>query len=336
MILKSYIVEQNLEVLKNYQATLMYGENNGIKDDIKEEIRNQNKSSEIITFFEEEILKNKNILYQNIVNESLFVEKKVIFIMEVSDKIINEIMESLQKVNQNIKIYFFSENLEKKSKIRNLFENNKNLAIFACYKDNERTLIDYIYKNLKEFKGLSGEIINLIISNSNMDRRIIKSELIKIKDFFLNKKIKKEEIIEILNVKTNNNFDEIRDSTLKGEKNKINTLLSQMDLLNEDIFYFLNNLNYRIIKLQEIIKISGGDKNKYEEALESLKPPIFWKDKPVVAQQLKKLSLKKLTQISAKISETEILLKKRSYLRSDVIIKDLIINLTHKASSTYF
>ena len=38
MILKSYIVEQNIEILKNYRATLVYGENNGIKDDIKESI----------------------------------------------------------------------------------------------------------------------------------------------------------------------------------------------------------------------------------------------------------------------------------------------------------
>ena len=76
MILKSYIVEQNIEILKDYQATLIYGQNTGIKNDIKQKLKNKNKNSEIIIFFEEEILKNKNILYQNIVNESLFNEKK--------------------------------------------------------------------------------------------------------------------------------------------------------------------------------------------------------------------------------------------------------------------
>ena len=61
MILKSYIVEKDIQVLENYAATLMYGENKGIKNDIKQEIREKNKDSEIITFFENEILKT-NVL----------------------------------------------------------------------------------------------------------------------------------------------------------------------------------------------------------------------------------------------------------------------------------
>ena len=78
MILKSYIVEQNINVLKNYQATLIYGENSGIMDDIKEEIKNQNKDCEILKFFEPEILK-ENVLYKNISNQSLFAKKKNFF-----------------------------------------------------------------------------------------------------------------------------------------------------------------------------------------------------------------------------------------------------------------
>jgi len=333
VILKSYIVEQDVSVLENYQATLIYGQNNGIKEDIKQKIRDKNNNSEIIIFFEEELLKNKNILFQNIVNESLFNEKKIIFIYEASDKIFDQVYECLEKENKNIKINIFSHNLEKKSKLRNLFEKNTNLAIFPCYEDNERTLIAYINKELKEYKGLTGEIINLIIYNSNTDRRIIKSELVKIKYFFLNKKITKEEIFEILNIKDDTSFDKIRDSALSGDKIKINKLLSEMELLNVDAFFYLNSLNYRVMKLQELIRISDGKSNRYEQALESLKPPIFWKDKPIIVQQLHKWNLKKLSQLAEEIGETEILMKKNSYLRCDIIIKRLLINLTSRASS---
>ena len=62
MILKSYIVEQNINILKEYQAILLYGENDGIKDDIKLKLKNSNKDSEIINLFENEILKNKNFI----------------------------------------------------------------------------------------------------------------------------------------------------------------------------------------------------------------------------------------------------------------------------------
>lgn len=335
MILKSYIVEQNLDILKNYHATLIYGQNNGIKDDVKQALKEGNKDSEIITFFENDILKNKNILEHNITNESLFNETKIIFIQEASDKIYDVLFECIEIVNKNIKIYIFSENLDKKSKLRKLFEKNKELAIFACYEDNEKTLITYIAKDLKGFKGLSGEIINLIILNSNLNRKIIKNELIKIKNFFLEKKITKKEILELLNIQSESEFDQIRDSALNGEKIKINKLLSVVNLVNENTFFYLNSLNYRVMKLQEIIQISEENEDKYQKALESLKPPIFWKDKPIIVQQLKKWNIKKLTQLVTKISETEILMKKNSYVRNDIVIKDFIINLTNKAASTF-
>ena len=135
MILKSYIVEQNVEVLKNYQATLIYGENIGIKDDIKEQIIRLNKNSEIITFFESDIL-NSNILYENVFNQSLFNEKKIILIHGGTDKIINQINDCLESEKKDVQIYIFSDILEKKSKLRSLFEKNNKLAIFPCYEDN--------------------------------------------------------------------------------------------------------------------------------------------------------------------------------------------------------
>ncbi len=333
MILKSYIVERNIAALKKYQATLLYGENIGIKDDIKEAIKNENKQSEIITFFEEDIV-NNNILYENIFNQSLFSENKIIFIEEASDKIFNQLTECLEKENKEIQIYVFANNLEKRSKLRNFFEKDKKLAIFACYEDNERTLINYVSTRLNNYKGLTGEIVNLIINNSNSNRKVIKNELIKIRDFFTEKKLNKGQVLELLNIKNDSGFDDIRDKALMGEKSKINKLLSETEILNDESFFYLNNLNYRISRLYEIKKISGENKYNYEDVLESAKPPIFWKDKPIINLQLRKWSLAKLEEILIKIGETEILMKKNSNLRNDIIIKELIINLTNKASTS--
>ena len=335
MILKSYIVEQKVETLKSYQASLIYGENNGIKNDIKEKIKLENKECEIITFFEGDILKN-NHLYENIVNQSLFTEKKIIFIQETSDKIFEQVKESLQEENGDIKIYLFAGNLDRKSKIRSYFEKEKKLAIFACYEDNERTLIAYINNDLKGFKGITGEIVNLIISNSDMDRRVIKNELNKIKLFFKEKQINKNQILEILNIKKDSGFDEIRDKALMGDKIKLNKLLSETQILNEEVFFYLNNLNFRILRLMEVVKLSDGDIKKYDQILETIKPPFFWKDKPVILKQLKKWNQLKLNRILSKIGETEILMKKNSYLKNDIIMKDLIINLTRMASSSAY
>jgi len=332
--LKSYIVEQNLEILNNYQAALLYGENNGLKDDIKSRLKDHNADSEIINFFEDEIIKNKNILYDNINNESLFNKKKLILIQRATDKILDEIYDSLEKRNQNIKICIFSENLDKKSKLRNLFEKNKNLAICACYPDNERTLINYISKELSCYKDLNGEFINLIINNSKMDRKVIQSELVKIKNYFIEKKLNKDQLLQILNIKNNNDFEEIRDIALIGGREKINKLLSEMELLGEGSFFFLNSLNYRIIRLIEIQRINQNC-NSYEQTIENIKPTIFWKDKPIYIQQLKKWNLNKLNKVASKIRQTEVLLKKNSHLKNDIVIKNLIISLFNEPSTSY-
>jgi len=334
VILKSYIVEQNLDILNDYQAVVIYGENEGIKNNIKIKLKEINKNSEIISFFEDEITKNKNLLYENIANESLFNEKKIIFIQSATDKILNEVNGCLEIYNPNTKVYIFSENLDKKSKLRNLFEKEKKLAIFCCYEDNEKILINYINNELNGYKGLTGEIVNFIISNSSLNRKIIQSEIVKIKSFFNDKIIKKKQLLELLNFKNNNGFEEIRDSALSGKKQKINKLLSEIELINDDSFFYLNNLNFRILKLLEIQSINETFKN-YEKALENIKPPVFWKDKPTYLEQLKKWDITKLNKAADKIGSAEILMKKNSQIRNDLVIKDLIIELTKQASISF-
>jgi DNA polymerase-3 subunit delta len=334
MILKSYIVEQNLDVLNNYQAVLLYGENDGLKEDIKNKLKMHEQGSEIINFFESEIVKKKTILYENIINESLFNENKIIFIQSATDKILNEITESLEKNSKNIKFYIFSDNLDKKSKLRNQFEKGKNIAAFPCYADNERTLINYISKELKNFRGLTGELINIIIANSSLNRKIIQNELVKIKSFFLNKEINKIQLLEILNIRKDISFEEVRDAALIGKKDKTNQLLSEIDILNENSFFYLNNLNYRIFKLIEIQKANKVF-NNYEKTLETIKPPIFWKDKPNYLQQLKKWNLGKLNRMANRIGDIENLIKKNTQIKNEIVIKDLLITLSREASISF-
>ena len=52
MILKSYIIEKDIGSLNNYTSLLFYGENDGLKEDIKNEIKKINKNAEIINLFQ--------------------------------------------------------------------------------------------------------------------------------------------------------------------------------------------------------------------------------------------------------------------------------------------
>ena len=39
MILKSYIIEKNINELTKFRSALLYGENDGIKDDVKTKLK---------------------------------------------------------------------------------------------------------------------------------------------------------------------------------------------------------------------------------------------------------------------------------------------------------
>jgi len=333
MILKSYIIEKDHSILSKLKSVLMYGENNGIKDDIKEKILKDSKNSEVINLFHEEIYNNKKILDNFISNSSLFSKKKIIFIHEVSDKIFEEIFEALNDLKEDVKIFIFSNQLEKRSKLRAHFEKIKDLGIIACYQDNEITLRNYINSSLITYKGLTPEITNLIMINSNKDRKTIKSEIKKIKSFFNKKLINKIELEELLNIKTNSNFSEITDAALNGDKNSLNKLMGEVEFLQEETFFYLNLISNKIFKLLEI-KLNSTNPQNEIELVEGTKSKIFWKDRPIFLAQLKKWNHLKLEEALKKIIDIELAMKSNSLIKKDVLIKDLLIKLCGEASTS--
>ena len=153
MIFKSYILEQNIQSADNHKIFLFYGENQGLKKEFKEKLRTQNKNQEILNLFQDEIIKNKNVLISEVSNKSLFNEKKIIFVNQVNDKILDIVEETIENI-QDERIFLFSDILDKKSKLRSYFEKSKSCGITACYQDNEIT-ITILYKNLEQFELVS-------------------------------------------------------------------------------------------------------------------------------------------------------------------------------------
>ena len=333
MILKSYLVEKNLSIIDSYFASLFYGENIGLKDEIKYEIKKKFKSYEQINLNLEEVAKNEKLLDEQIYNSSLFSKNKIIFINEVSDKIKKKIIEVLENPQENIKIFLFAQNLEKKSIIRSSFEKNKTAAIIPCYQDNSRTLSEYLRNKLEGFSGMNQEIINMLINNSGLDRKVLSNEIDKIKALFLDKKIKPEKLDKLINNTYNLDFEKLRDSCLEGDKKKLNENLGNIVLQSEDVYFYLASLNLRIQKLLQLQNQYEMDKN-LDLAIENIKPKIFWKDKPVFLKQIRKWNIKKLEMAKKVLINTEIRMKTKLNTYNSTLIKNLLIRLYRIANST--
>ena len=322
MLYKSYLIEQNFNNLKN-NITLFYGENIGLKREFKDLIKFNNKNKEIIKFPQDQILKNENILFNEINNISLFEREKIIIIDNANDKIL-ETLKEIEDKTYEIKIYIFSEILEKKSKIRNYFEKSKKYGIVPCYQDNEIGLKKIINNKLKGYEGLTPYNVNLIFENCDFDRSKLLNEIEKIKIFFDKKKIESIDLQMLLNVKSSDNFDYLKDEALVGNIKKTNKLLSQTIIEAEKIMYYLNSINQRLDKLMEINQ--SGEKNLVG-IIDNLKPPIFWKDKPKVIEQAKKWSLEKTKKMKEKTYNFEVYIKSNSIINKDLLVRKLIIDM---------
>ena len=111
MIYKSYLLEQNINSIKN-NIVLFYGENLGLKNELKEKIKQKNKNVYNLNTSQDEILLNKEKFFLNITNKSLFEEEKIIFINQANEKIIDLIEEINEKAKEQ-QIYLLAKYLKK-------------------------------------------------------------------------------------------------------------------------------------------------------------------------------------------------------------------------------
>ena len=326
MIYKSYLIENNINNLDN-RIFLFFGENIGLKEELKKKIKLTNLDSEIIYLNQDEILKNNHLIYKDFNNFSLFEKKKIFFVEQVNDKIL-EIIKDLEKIIDKQKLYLFSDLLDKKSKIRNYFEKSKKCGAVACYADNEMTIKKIVLTKLNGFEGLSPNNVNLIVENSNLNRVKLNNEIGKIIDYFKDKRILTSKLEIILDFKVNDNFNSLRDGALNGNKISTNKLLNDTIIDEEKSIFYIASLNQRINKLSEV----SHSKN-VEEIVSSMKPPIFWKDKPDFIIQAKKWDKEKIKKALRKTYELELKIKTNSIINKTILVKKLVVDLCNLANA---
>ena len=333
MILKSFEIENNIKKTDQYKFILIYGENIGLKETLKKNIVNLNKTAEVVNLYQEDITKNKNVVINEVKNSSLFSEEKLIIINQTNENIHSE-LESILDEKEKIKIVLIADLLDKKSKLRATFEKKNNLAIIPCYNDNDITLRKLIQNELGEFKNLNSNVINMILNYSNLNRKTILNNLDKIKAFYENKIISDDKLETLLNSDRNELFENIRDAALIGDKTKLNTLLNNFAFTNDDAFLYLNKINYKLIKLLEIHK-ENYKHNDFSITVTKMRPPIFWKDKPLYLKLLKKWHISMVLEALTYLGKIEINLKKNSTLNGITIVRNAITNICSN-SWTYF
>jgi len=306
MILKFFEIDKIN--LNEKSMILFYGKNEGLKTEAIKKIIKNNKAS---IYEEKEILNNTHNFMEQILSKSLFEKEKFLIIKRATDKIVSVIKEIINKKIDDIKIVINADVLEKKSKLRSLFEKEKELICVAFYPDTEQTLIKFTYNYFQKLKiSISKENINFIVSKCNGDRQILLNELNKLENYMIDKKsLTIEEISKITNLFENHSVSELIDNCLIRNKKKAVKILNENNFSNEDCILitrtFLNKLKRILILSNELQKNQNIDLT-----ISSAKPPIFWKDKEIIKQQISQFKPKKIKELIYQTSELEFLIKR--------------------------
>ena len=331
MILKSF--ELNKLKLNNHDFYLFYGDNEGLKEELIKNLFEKNYLDKIHRYEEKEILDNENNFFDGIFTKSFFDNEKLIIINRATDKIKVLIEGLIEKHPQDIQFILNSKNLEKKSILRKFFEKEKLTVCIPFYEDNNQTLNSIISQFFRNKKiQISQQLINILIERSRGDRKNLNNELVKIEAFSLNKKnISLEKIIKLTNLADNYSASELVDHSLAKNTRKTVTILNENNYSDEDNIIIIRTL---LAKLKRLVKIYElvDEKNNIEQAISACKPPIFWKDKPLVTQQIRSWNKNLLKDLIYKTNEIELLVKKNSALAKN-ILADFIINNSKKTNN---
>ena len=305
---------------------LFYGENDGQKLDTIENNFNNFTKENTYKYSEKDILANTKIFLENLYSKSFFEKEKLIIISDVTDKILDLIQENLETKIEDVIIILLAKKLDKKSKIRNFFEKEKNLIIVPFYEDTSQTLISIAKKILNENKlNLSQENLNLIIERSQGDRINLKNELRKIINFSKGKKkIELSDILKLTNLSENYSAGELVDNCLSKNKKRTLNIINENIPSSEDNILILRTFLNKLKRLRKL-RLNLKQDSNIDQVINSFKPPIFWKDKNIIKQQIKLWKLDDIESFIVDLNNTESLIKKNPQI-SNQIINNMILD----------
>ena len=204
------------------------------------------------------------------------------------------------------------------------------------YEDNNQTLTHIINNFFNKKKiPVSQQSINLIVDRCRGDRQNLNNELEKIQSFMEGRKnIEIKDLLKLTNLAENYNITELVDNCLAKNKKRIVKILSENSYSLEDAILIVRTL---LIKSKRLLKLCKESENKQniDQVISSFKPPIFWKDKAVIKEQIRNWSHETVATLIYKTNEIELLIKKNSNsLNSINILSDFILGQASKTPNS--
>jgi DNA polymerase-3 subunit delta len=141
------------------------------------------------------------------------------------------------------------------------------------------------------------------------------------------KKVCFDDIKKLINLGKNYNVSELVDQCLIKNKSKVLKMINDNYFSSDDNIAIIKSFINKLKRLK-IIQNKVSANSNFETATKFIYPPIFWKDKEIIKNQIKIWSLKEINKLIKKTNQIELSIKKNSQI-SNFLIFNFIIYTTH-------
>jgi DNA polymerase-3 subunit delta len=143
------------------------------------------------------------------------------------------------------------------------------------------------------------------------------------------KNISLEEVYKLTNLAENFSINELVDTSLSKNTQKTSEIINESNYKSEDVILILRTFLQKAKRLHNLYEKQNKN-SSFDSLIDNYKPPIFWKDKPIVKRQLEKWSKSRMEDLIININKTEAFLKRNSSI-SLMLVFNFIYETSEKS-----
>lgn len=324
----------------NIYAILIYGPDEG---QVREQgtaigktvIEDLSDPFNVVEISQEKLLDDPASLLDEACAMSMMGGRRLIRLRGLTDKSTKHLAEIVPQLtsNENL-IVIEAGDLPARSSLRKLFEKEKTTAALPCYVQDEQSLSRFISQALRE-DGLNidQDALQLLAANLVGDRAVARGEIQKLALYMYNaenKTITLKDIEDSIGNSAALSLDDVSQFCASGETAKMDRKMQQIFMEGTNPIAQLR-ITQNYFRRLHLVKSAMEQGASQDEALKMLRPPLFFKTKPLFIQQLRLWPLKQLNMALEKLTEAEADCKKTG-MPPETICNRLFFSLSYMAS----
>lgn len=284
------------------KSVLIYGPDKGVVSSIYSSITRSMNLEPSIRSYKEILSEGVDVALNNI---SLFGTRNIVQITEIPNSIDSGLVDLILSGTHHFPI-FIADELSPSATVRKLFENNDELAVVACYNDDENSIRRIVGgKILGAGKTISPDALSYIIYHVAGDRYIIENEVEKLLSYAHDKKtITLTDVEDVISKSIVSSPDTLCIAFAKKEGAKFFSEVSKLLAESISVVWILRALvRYYINIYLVLVEVENG--GKLDDAIARLKPPIFFKYLPDFRSICLSMNKTKVLGVLRALNDTE-------------------------------